>query len=135
MSLDNRTALFRMPIALRWRDLDAFNHVNNSTFMTYLEEARIRWFESLDEAWVTEQTAPLLAAVQMNYRVPIPYPAEVIVELFADRVGNSSVTIGHTIASADGATAYADGHVVMVWIDRASGRQSEEHTSELPSLM
>src|SRR3546814_3523011 len=100
MSLDNRTALFRMPIALRWRDLDAFNHVNNSTFMTYLEEARIRWFESLDEAWVTEQTAPLLAAVQMNYRVPIPYPAEVIVELFADRVGNRRVTIGHPNASA-----------------------------------
>src|SRR3546814_18812253 len=92
--------------------------------MTYLEEARIRWFETLDEEWVTEQTAPLLAAVQMNYRVPIPYPAEVIVELFADRVGNSSVTIGHTIASADGATEYADGHVVMVWIDRAS--RSEE---------
>ncbi|MFC3715229.1 acyl-CoA thioesterase [Luteimonas soli] len=122
MSLDNRTALFRMPIALRWRDLDAFNHVNNSNFMTYLEEARIRWFESLDEEWVTEETAPLLAAVQMNYRVPIPYPAEVIVELFADRVGNTSVTVGHTIASADGATLYADGHVVMVWIDRASGR-------------
>ena len=122
MSLDNRTALFRMPIALRWRDLDAFNHVNNSNFMTYLEEARIRWFESLGEQWVTETMAPLLAAVQMNYRVPIPYPAEVIVELFADRVGNSSVTIGHGIVSADGTTLYADGHVVMVWVDRASGR-------------
>jgi acyl-CoA thioester hydrolase len=122
MSLDNRTALFRMPIALRWRDLDAFNHVNNSNFMTYLEEARIRWFESLGEQWVTDAMAPLLAAVQMNYRVPIPYPAEVIVELFADRVGNSSVTIGHAIASADGATLYADGHVVMVWVERASGR-------------
>jgi len=119
---DGRTALFRLPIALRWRDLDAFNHVNNSNFMTYLEEARIRWFESLGEGWVTDTTAPLLAAVQMNYRVPIPYPAEVVVELFADRVGNSSVTIGHVIASADGATLYADGHVVMVWVDRASGR-------------
>lgn len=38
--------LFRMPIDLRWRDLDAFNHVNNANFMTYVEEARIRWFES-----------------------------------------------------------------------------------------
>ena len=122
MSLDNRTSLFRMQIALRWRDLDAFNHVNNSNFMTYLEEARIRWFESLGEEWVTETMAPLLAAVQMNYRVPIPYPAEVVVELFADRVGNSSVTIGHAIASADGVTLYADGHVVMVWVERASGR-------------
>ena len=122
MSLDNRTALFRMPIELRWRDLDAFNHVNNSNFMTYLEEARIRWFDSLGEAWVTEATAPLLAAVQMNYRVPIPYPSGVVVELFADRIGTTSVTIGHRIASEDGTVLHADGHVVMVWIDRASGR-------------
>ena len=122
MSLDNRTALFRLPIELRWRDLDAFNHVNNSNFMTYLEEARIRWFESLDEPWLTDAFAPLLAAVQMNYRVPIPYPARVVVELFADRVGTTSVTIGHRIAAEDGTVLYADGHVVMVWIDRASGR-------------
>lgn len=122
MSLDNRTALIRMPIELRWRDLDALNHVNNSNFMTYLEEARIRWFDSLSEPWLTDAVAPLLAAVQMNYRVPIPYPARVVVELFGDRVGSSSVTLGHRIVSEDGTVVYADGHVVMVWIDRASGR-------------
>ena len=122
MSLDNRTALIRMPIELRWRDLDALNHVNNSNFMTYLEEARIRWFDSLSEPWLTDSVAPLLAAVQMNYRVPIPYPARVVVELFGDRVGSSSVTLGHRIVSEDGTVVYADGHVVMVWIDRASGR-------------
>ncbi|MEF3081038.1 thioesterase family protein [Luteimonas sp. SMYT11W] len=114
--------LIRMPIELRWRDLDAFNHVNNSNFMTYLEEARIRWFDTVGEAWVTDETAPLLAAVQMNYKVPIPYPSKIVVELLADRLGNSSVTIGHRIVSDDGATLHADGHVVMVWIDRATGR-------------
>ena len=114
--------LFRTPVAVRWRDLDAFNHVNNSNFLTYLEEARIRWFESLDEEWVTERAAPLLAAVQVNYRMPIPYPAEVVVELYCERLGTSSVTIGHRIVSRDGATLYADGHVVMVWVERASGR-------------
>ncbi|WP_242112121.1 acyl-CoA thioesterase [Luteimonas aquatica] len=122
MSLDNRKMLFRLPIELRWRDLDAFNHVNNSNFMTYLEEARIRWFDSFYDTWSVDETAPLLAAVQMNYRVPIPYPASVAVELYAERVGNSSLTIGHAIVSEDGATVYADGHVVMVWIDRRSGR-------------
>ncbi|MCL1633205.1 acyl-CoA thioesterase [Luteimonas sp. SX5] len=122
MSLDNEKILFQMPIALRWRDLDAFNHVNNSNFLTYLEEARIRWFDSLDEEWVTDRVAPLLAAVQMNYRQPIPYPSSVVVELFAERVGSTSVTLGHRIMSEDGAILYGDGHVVMVWIDRASGR-------------
>ncbi|MCD9097162.1 acyl-CoA thioesterase [Luteimonas fraxinea] len=114
--------LIPMPIELRWRDLDAFNHVNNSNFMTYLEEARIRWFDTVGEPWVTDETAPLLAAVQMNYKVPIPYPSKIVVELLADRLGNSSVTIGHRIVSDDGATLHADGHVVMVWIDRATGR-------------
>ena len=116
--------LHSLPIELRWRDLDAFNHVNNSNFMTYLEEARIRWFESLGEPWVTDTTAPLLAAVQMNYRHPIPYPGSIVVELTADRVGTSSVTIGHRITSADGRVLHADGHVVMVWVDRGSGRPS-----------
>ena len=122
MSDDARTPLFAMPLALRWRDLDAFNHVNNANFLTYLEEARIRWFETLEHEWVNDVMAPLLAAVQINYRMPIPYPADVVVELYADRVGNTSATIGHRIVSSDRGTLYADGHVVMVWIDRASGR-------------
>ena len=120
--MSEQQVLIRMPIELRWRDLDAFNHDNNSTFMTYLEEARIRWFDTVGEAWVTDETAPLLAAVQMNYKVPIPYPSKIVVELLVDRLGNSTVTIGHRIVSEDGATLHADGHVVMVWIDPSSGR-------------
>lgn len=114
-------ALFRMPIELRWRDLDAFNHVNNANFMTYLEEARIRWLDGACRPWIDDTSIPLLAAVQMNYRLPIPYPAEVAVELFAEKIGNSSLTLGHRIVDADG-RLYADGHCVLVWIERATGR-------------
>ncbi|NUO77312.1 acyl-CoA thioesterase [Lysobacter sp. 5GHs7-4] len=114
--------LFRMPLELRWRDLDAFNHVNNSNFLTYLEESRIRWFDSWGGEWVSDAIAPLLAAVQLNYRLPIPYPSKVAVELYAQRVGSTSMTIGHRIVSEDGQALYCDGHVVVVWIDRASGR-------------
>ena len=114
--------LARVPITVRWRDLDAYNHVNNSTFLTYLEEARIRWFETFDGQWVNDAIAPLLAAVQLNYRAPIDYPSAIIVEMFAERIGNTSLTVGHRIRSADGNVLHADGHVVVVWIDRASGR-------------
>lgn len=113
--------LFRMPIDLRWRDLDAFNHVNNANFMTYVEEARIRWFESAGNDWLSNGRIPLLAAVQMNYRLPIPYPARVFVELLTQRVGNSSLTLGHRIVGEDD-QLYADGHSVLVWIEMASGR-------------
>jgi acyl-CoA thioester hydrolase len=114
--------LFRHAIEPRWRDLDAFGHVNNSNVLTYLEESRIQWFRTLGREWVTETIAPLLAAVHINYRLPIEYPSAIAVELFASRIGNSSITIGHRIVSADGRALYADGDVVMVWIDRASGK-------------
>ncbi len=116
------TVLFQHAIEPRWRDLDAFGHVNNSNFLTYLEEARIRWFETFGGEWVNDAMAPLLAAVQLNYRAPIDYPSSISIELFAQRIGNTSLTIGHHIRSTDGNVLHADGHVVMVWIDRANGR-------------
>lgn len=32
--------LYTASISVRWRDLDAFNHVNNSSYLTFLEESR-----------------------------------------------------------------------------------------------
>ena len=125
MSTSEKTVtapFFRMPLELRWSDLDAFDHVNNARYLTFLEEARIRWFDSIGEAWVTDEFAPVVASVQLNYRMPIPYPAEVMIELYSDRIGTSSVTIGHRIVSADGKTLYNDGHVIAVWIDRKTGK-------------
>ncbi|MDI1252862.1 thioesterase family protein [Thermomonas sp.] len=116
------SVLFQHAIEPRWRDLDAFGHVNNSNFLTYLEEARICWFETFDGQWVNDAIAPLLAAVQLNYRAPIDYPASIIVELFAQHIGTTSLTVGHRIRSTDGSVLHADGHVVTVWIDRATGR-------------
>ncbi|HET6602933.1 MAG TPA: thioesterase family protein [Xanthomonadaceae bacterium] len=117
--------LIRVPLAARWRDLDAFNHVNNASFLTYLEEARLEWLTGLDTPWVDDNLAPILAAAHVNYRRPIGWPEHLVIELYAGRVGNSSLTIAHRIVSQrDPGVLYADGHVVMVWIDRRSARGS-----------
>lgn len=114
--------LARVPIRLRWRDLDAFNHVNNASFLTFLEEARLAWLSGIGGEWTGEACMPVLAATQLNYRRQLGWPGEVVVELSAQRIGNSSLTIGHRIVSADSADLlYADGSVVMVWVDPASG--------------
>lgn len=122
MSATQPKPVYRMPLSVRWRDLDSFQHVNNSNFLTYLEEARIRWFQTLHTEWVNDEFAPLLAAVHINYRQPVPYPAELMVALYVERVGTSSVTLAHRITSADGKTLYSDGSVVMVWIDLKTQR-------------
>ena len=123
-SSDSDSALLiRVPVALRWRDLDAYNHVNNSSFLTFLEEARLRWLEAECSDWYSETAGPVLASVTANYRRQLGWPTDIIVELYCERVGNSSLTIGHRIVDANDADAlYCDGHVVIVWIDPQSGR-------------
>lgn len=118
--------LIRVPMAVRWRDLDAFNHVNNSKYLSYLEEARLHWMLSVPGQGMDDHVAPVVAAAQLNYRRPITWPAEVVVELFVERLGNTSLSIGHRIVDdEDGSIVYCDGNVVMVWIDRDSGRAAD----------
>lgn len=124
----NRTpvALIRVPLSVRWRDLDAFNHVNNSKYLSYLEEARLRWMLGVPGQGLDDHVAPVVAAANLNYRRPIEWPAEVDIELFVERLGNTSVSIGHRIVDAkDDTVLYCDGNVVMVWIDRGTGRAAE----------
>lgn len=115
--------LIRVPLSVRWRDLDAFNHVNNSKYLSYLEEARLRWMLTMPGMGLEDDVAPVVAASNLNYKRPIEWPGEVVIELFVERLGNTSVTIGHRIVDAtEGGVTYCDGNVVMVWIDRTSGR-------------
>lgn len=115
--------LIQVPLSVRWRDLDAFNHVNNSKYLSYLEEARLRWMMTMPGMGLEDDVAPVVAASNLNYRRPIEWPAEVVIELFVERLGSTSVTIGHRIIDArDHAVMFCDGNVVMVWIDRQSGR-------------
>lgn len=116
--------LFRLPLGVRWGDMDAFNHVNNAAVATYLEEARMRWFASLGGGWIDAQVQPILAAQTINYRLPIEWPADLVVELKVERVGRTSLTLAFRMVSATDAPLrhHADGSHVLVWIDPASGR-------------
>jgi acyl-CoA thioester hydrolase len=114
--------LATIPLHVRWRDLDAFNHVNNSSYLTFLEESRLQWLRTVPGEWFTEHAMPVMAAVELHYRKPIEWPAEIDVLLSCERLGNSSMTVGNRIVDRnDHACVYADGNVVMVWVDPATG--------------
>ena len=114
--------LFVVPIAVRWRDLDPFNHVNNANYLTYLEEARLQWLHHLHD-WSDNSSSPVLAASELNYRQPITWPAALHVELRGSRLGSSSLTLAHRIVdAADSGQLYCDGQVVMVWVNPATGK-------------
>ncbi|UBB26311.1 acyl-CoA thioesterase [Pseudoxanthomonas japonensis] len=122
-SSPDRKMLAAIPISVRWRDMDSMGHVNNAKYVSYLEEARVRWILDIPGVSMTHRIAPVVAANNINYRRPLTWPNDILVELYVDRLGTSSVTIGHRIVDQNG-VLYCDGNVVVVWMDTHTGKSA-----------
>ena len=73
--------LARVPISVRWRDMDSMGHVNNAKYVSYLEEARVRWLVTVPGISLQDRIAPVVAATNVNYRAPIVWPNDIVVEI------------------------------------------------------
>ena len=112
--------IFSHTMDVRWREMDALGHVNNAQYLSYVEETRVQWFNSLQNGWQERDASPIVAAIHVDFRKPIVWPEQITVFLFAEKRGSKSATIGHRIQSTGGASViYAEGYTVLVWIDRA----------------
>ena len=112
-------ALCRVAVSVRWGDMDALGHINNAAYATYVEEARIHWLHGIEPAWQSLDPAPVVAAQHINYRQSIAWPQTLEVALTTRQIGRSSATIDFCIRAADDpARVFADGHSVLVWVDR-----------------
>jgi acyl-CoA thioester hydrolase len=108
-------------VEIRWRDVDAFRHVNNAVYATYLEECRDELAEQVLEG-IGDPWDFVLARVAINYRRELIQDDDiVVVGCVVDRVGNSSVTLREEIRTLDGELA-ADAEAVIVARDPATGR-------------
>jgi acyl-CoA thioester hydrolase len=103
-------------IAIRWGDMDAMGHVNNTVYFRYMEQARISWFDALvpdEKAW--QSTGIVIANASCNFKRPINYPGTVEIQVFIGVPGGSSVPTFYEL-SVNG-DLYADGAATVVFID------------------
>ena len=108
-------------IPIRWGDMDAMGHVNNTVYFRYMEQARIGWFDALvpaQEAW--KDTGIVIANASCNFKRALNYPGTVEVRLSIEPPGGSSVGTFYELKMDD--TLYADGAAVVVFI----GMQSQK---------
>jgi acyl-CoA thioester hydrolase len=105
-------------MAIRWGDMDAMGHVNNTVYFRYMEQARISWFDRLvpeDEAW--QSTGIVIANATCNYRRAITYPGTVEIKLYVGAPGGASVPTFYELRVDADPVPYADGAAVVVFID------------------
>jgi acyl-CoA thioester hydrolase len=108
-------------IEIRWRDQDAYGHVNNAVYLTYLEEVRDEWLErTLGEAG--NAWGYVTARVAIDFRRELTQDDDAVVaRLWLTRIGTSSVTTREEIVTVGGELA-AEAETVLVARDTESGR-------------
>ena len=86
---------FQHPVNTRWKDLDAFRHINNAVFLSYIEDARIvllkRWKINYAEKSL------IVASVKIDYLKQVKHPSSLIIGQRVSRIGNKSFDIQSVI--------------------------------------
>jgi len=114
--MEQRKLVHTERIEIRWGDMDAMGHVNNTVYFRYMEQARIGWFESLlprGDAW--SAIGIVIVNASCNFKKPINYPGSVEVKVFAGAPGGSSVPTYYELLIEG--QLYADGAATVVFVD------------------
>lgn len=113
-----------LAMALRWGDMDAYGHANNTVYFRFFEEARIVWLASLELGGAEDATGPVIIKTSATFLKELTHPANVVVETYADKAGNTSLDTYHLLKDKDTGDIYAEGYAKIVWTDRATRKST-----------
>jgi acyl-CoA thioester hydrolase len=108
-------------LTTRWMDNDVYGHVNNVTYYSYFDTVANEYL--IEHGGLDVEHSPVIGLVVESgcrYHAPVAYPQRLRAGLRVDRLGNRAVTYGIAIFTADGDLAVAHGHLVHVFVDRAT---------------
>ena len=109
--------------AMRWSDMDAYGHVNNVVYLTYLEESRVDMLFALDSESGAKALSQgvLVAAHEIKYKRPLVYhPRGVDIELWVGAIKGASFEIRYEVHDED--TLFATASSVLVPYDLVAER-------------
>jgi len=112
------------PITIRFRDLDAFGHVNNAVYFTFMEMARVAYFTQIGLLKPSEFPSPffIIAEATCQYKAPIDLQTSLIIQVRVSRLGNSSFDMAYRFVDEVSGIVLATGRTVQVTYDYAANR-------------
>ena len=125
-------------IPIQWGEMDAFNHVNNVVYIRWCETARIELFRkiwgdrgiNMKEILEGNGVGPILANFNVNYKIPISYPDNVIIQTRVAKIGNSSFNVEHQVFTEKmGNSVVAEASSVVVMLNYKTGEKFNLNSS------
>ncbi|RIX46037.1 MAG: acyl-CoA thioesterase [Rhodocyclales bacterium GT-UBC] len=109
-----------MPI--RWGDMDAYGHVNNTVYFRYMEQARVEWLEAENVVVRPGGDGPVIINTACTFLIPLTYPGRVEVRTYVGSIGRSSVQTYVEMRVEGDDRLYAEGSAKVVWMDTRTGK-------------
>ncbi|MGA9394021.1 MAG: thioesterase family protein [Azonexus sp.] len=109
-----------MPI--RWGDMDAYGHVNNTVYFRFMEQARVEWIEAMKIPVRIGGSGPVIINASCTFLIPMNYPGTVEVRTYAGHPGRSSVMTHVEMRILGDDRVYAEGAAKIVWMDTQTGK-------------
>lgn len=126
--------VFRCAMPIRWGDLDAQNHVNNTVYFRYFEEARVQLFREAGLSMAHNKVV-LLVHASCDFLKPLVYPASIVVHLVLSHIGRTSMHFeAHIESEHEAGVTYAKGKNVLVGAHPATGQPEAWTQAELSAF-
>lgn len=123
---DRYADVCRMALQIRWGDMDAAGHVNNTIYFRFMEQVRLTWFERLGLLGdIGIGQGPVIVNAAMTFLNQLRYPGDAIATMSVANPGRSSFdTAFHLMRADDPDTVYARGSARCVWIDYGTNKSA-----------
>jgi len=107
-----------MIIPIRWGDMDAMGHVNNTVYFLYLETIRIDFFSSINCVPDPKGQGPVIVNAFCNFYKQLEYPGNVLAKMYVSDPARTTFESWCTLERADQpGLVYASGGATTIWVD------------------
>ena len=113
---------FWTTVDVRWGDMDAMGHVNNTVYFTYCEAARIELFKAVGGRRIDENSAhgPTLVATGCDYLREVRFPARLDIGVRVERMTERSFALEYGLFFHGTDDVAAVARSVNAWVDYAA---------------
>lgn len=116
----------RMPVQLRFNDIDILGHLNNSVYMELFDLAKVNYFETVRPDWHDwNEVNVVIANINCDFLVPTFLHDHVEVLTAVTHLGHKSLTLEQRLVDASSGQVKSVCRTVMVGFDVAAGHTTE----------
>lgn len=109
--------MYENQITVRFGETDALGHINNTSYFVYLEETRIRFFESVGADMDLKNWNFILASTKCDFINQGYFNQKLTIKTYVSKIGTKSFQLEHDILCAQTKQLIAQGNAIIVYFD------------------